>query len=123
MRSFQSARELCSFGQFGLIDAIEQFEPPAGSQFATYATTGIQRALIDELRRDDILPTRMRARVRSYDHAGPRRRERRLLRDRRAARRLGLFGTSGRGVDPARTYRQVAEDFRPHREGHIDFEA
>jgi hypothetical protein len=31
-------------------------------------------------------------------HAGPRRRERRLLRDRRAARRLGLFGTSGRDV-------------------------
>jgi hypothetical protein len=56
-------------------------------------------------------------------HAGPRRRERRLLRDRRAARRLGLFGTSGRGVDPARTYRQVADDFRPQGEGHIDFEA
>jgi hypothetical protein len=56
-------------------------------------------------------------------HSGPRRRERRLLRDRRATRRLGLFGGSGRGVDAARTYRQLAEDLRPQGEGHIDFEA
>jgi RNA polymerase sigma factor for flagellar operon FliA len=69
MRSFQSVRELCSFGQFGLIDAIERFDPSAGFQFATYATTRIQGAIIDELRRDDILPKRMRARVRTYQVA------------------------------------------------------
>jgi hypothetical protein len=56
-------------------------------------------------------------------HTGPRRRERRLLRDRRAARRLGLFGVSGRAVDPAVTYRQSAEDLQPRRDGHIDFRA
>ncbi len=54
---------------------------------------------------------------------GPRRRERRLLRDRRATRRLGLFGVSGRAVDPAVTYRQTAEDLRPRNDGHIDFTA
>jgi RNA polymerase sigma factor FliA len=69
LRSFQSATELCSFGQFGLIDAIERFEPAGGFQFATYATTRIQGAIIDELRRDDILPKRMRARVRTYQVA------------------------------------------------------
>jgi RNA polymerase sigma factor FliA len=69
LRSFQSARELCSFGQFGLIDAIERFDPAGGFQFATYATTRIQGAIIDELRRDDILPKRMRARVRTYQVA------------------------------------------------------
>jgi len=69
MRSFQSVAELCSYGQFGLIDAIERFDPAGGSQFATYATTRIQGAILDELRRDDILPKRMRARVRTYQVA------------------------------------------------------
>ncbi len=69
LRSFQSVKELCSFGQFGLIDAVERFDPTRGFQFATYATTRIQGAIIDELRRDDILPKRMRARVRTYQVA------------------------------------------------------
>lgn len=56
-------------------------------------------------------------------HAGPRKRERRLLRDRRTTRRLSLFGGSGRGVDAARSYRQQAEDLRPRGDGHIDFKA
>lgn len=66
MHSFQSIQELCSCGQFGLINAVERFDPSAGFQFATYATIRIQGAIIDELRRDDILPKRMRARVREY---------------------------------------------------------
>jgi len=66
MHSFQSVQELCSCGQFGLINAIERFEPVGGFQFATYATIRIQGAIIDELRKDDILPKRMRARVREY---------------------------------------------------------
>lgn len=69
MRSFQSVQELCSCGQFGLIDAIERFDPAGGFQFSTYATIRIQGAIIDELRRDDILPKRMRARVRTYQVA------------------------------------------------------
>lgn len=66
MHSFQSIQELCSCGQFGLINAVERFDPSGGFQFATYATIRIQGAIIDELRRDDILPKRMRARVREY---------------------------------------------------------
>lgn len=69
MQSFQSVEELCSCGQFGLIDAIEKFDNREGFQFSTYATTRIQGAIIDELRRDDILPKRMRARVRTYQVA------------------------------------------------------
>jgi RNA polymerase sigma factor for flagellar operon FliA len=69
MRSFQSVQELSSCGQFGLINAIERFDPSEGFQFATYATIRIQGAIIDELRRDDILPKRMRARVRTYEVA------------------------------------------------------
>jgi RNA polymerase sigma factor for flagellar operon FliA len=69
LRSFQSVVELCSFGQFGLIDAVERFDPSMGFQFSTYATSRIQGAIIDELRREDILPKRMRARVRTYQLA------------------------------------------------------
>jgi hypothetical protein len=35
LRSFQSVKELCSFGQFGLIDAVERFDPSGGFQYAT----------------------------------------------------------------------------------------
>jgi hypothetical protein len=55
--------------------------------------------------------------------SGARRRDRRHLRDRRAARRFGLFGTSSRGADPASTYGQLAKDRRPRSEGHFDLEA
>ena len=69
MRSPQTVEELCSCGQFGLINAVERFDPSGGFQFSTYATIRIQGAIIDELRRDDILPKRMRARVRTYQVA------------------------------------------------------
>jgi hypothetical protein len=49
--------------------------------------------------------------------------ERRHLRDRRAARRFGIFGPSSRAADPAVTYRQVAEDLEPKGKGHFDFKA
>lgn len=65
-RSLDSLEELCSFGRFGLIDAVEKWDASAGFQFATYATKRIQGAIIDELRRDDFLPRRLRARVQIY---------------------------------------------------------
>ena len=65
-RSVDEVEELCSFGTFGLIDAIERWDASAGFQFATYATRRIQGAIVDELRRDDFLPKRLRARVQVY---------------------------------------------------------
>lgn len=69
MRSFQSIEEICSSGQLGLINAIERFDPKDGFKFSTYATIRIQGAIIDQLRREDILPKRMRARVKTYQIA------------------------------------------------------
>jgi RNA polymerase sigma factor for flagellar operon FliA len=69
MRSVQSVNEYCSFGQFGLVEAIDMFDPQNGLPFATYAATRIQGAILEELRWDDILPKRMRARVRTYQVA------------------------------------------------------
>jgi RNA polymerase sigma factor FliA len=65
-RSVDGVEELCSFGTFGLIDAIERWDASPGFQFATYATRRIQGAIIDELRHEDFLPKRLRARVQVY---------------------------------------------------------
>jgi hypothetical protein len=67
--------------------------------------------------------------ITAYDEAigpsasGPRRRERRLLRDRRATRRLSIFGQSDRKANPADAYRQHDQDPPRHDEPRIDFEA
>lgn len=66
LHPYHSVQELCSCGQFGLIDAIEKLGTTRGSHFTTYATIRIHGAIIDELRRDDIVPQRLRARVRTY---------------------------------------------------------
>ncbi len=55
--------------------------------------------------------------------SGPRRRERRLLRDRRAARRLTVFGTSDRKANPADAYLRLDQQPKQSDEPRIDFEA
>jgi len=66
-RSMESLEELYSFGCFGLIDAVERWDASEGYKFATYATRRIQGAILDELRREDFLPKRLRARVQIYN--------------------------------------------------------
>jgi RNA polymerase sigma factor FliA len=66
-RSMESLEELYSFGCFGLIDAVERWDSSEGFKFATYATRRIQGAILDELRREDFLPKRLRARVQIYN--------------------------------------------------------
>lgn len=56
--------DLVSYGTFGLLDAIEKFDPGRGFKFKTYATTRIRGAILDELRSIDWVPrsTRQKAR-------------------------------------------------------------
>jgi hypothetical protein len=67
--------------------------------------------------------------ITAYDDAvappslGPRRRERRLLRDRRATRRLGIFGQPARKANPAEAYRLLDQDPRQTEQSRFDFEA
>src|SRR3546814_2711756 len=42
--------DLVSYGIFGLIDAIEKFEPDRGFKFETYAIARIKGNILDELR-------------------------------------------------------------------------
>lgn len=61
--------DLVSYGIFGLIDAIEKFEPERGIKFETYAIARIKGAIIDELRSLDWVPRSVRARAREVEHA------------------------------------------------------
>jgi RNA polymerase sigma factor for flagellar operon FliA len=58
-----------SFGIFGLIDAIEKFEPGRGSAFEPYAIRRIRGAIIDELRALDWIPRSVRAKARAVEQA------------------------------------------------------
>ena len=48
--------DLVSYGMFGLIDALQKFEPGRGNKFETYAIPRIKGAIIDELRAMDWVP-------------------------------------------------------------------
>jgi RNA polymerase sigma factor FliA len=57
-----SAQELQSYGVFGLIDAIEKFQPSRGVKFETYAPRRIRGAILDGLRGEDWVPRLVRIR-------------------------------------------------------------
>jgi RNA polymerase sigma factor for flagellar operon FliA len=61
--------DLVSYGIFGLIDAIDKFDPGRGFKFETYAIARIKGAIIDELRSIDWVPRSVRAKARSIERA------------------------------------------------------
>ena len=61
--------DLVSYGLFGLIDAIEKFDPERGIKFETYAIARIKGAIIDELRSIDWVPRSVRAKARQLEGA------------------------------------------------------
>lgn len=52
--------DLVSYGIFGLIDAIEKFDPSKNVKFETYAYIRIRGAIIDQLRNLDWIPRSVR---------------------------------------------------------------
>ncbi|MFQ5523472.1 MAG: FliA/WhiG family RNA polymerase sigma factor [Acidimicrobiia bacterium] len=61
--------DLASYGLFGLIDAIDKFEPDRGFKFETYAISRIKGAILDELRALDWVPRSVRSRARQIETA------------------------------------------------------
>lgn len=55
--------DLLSYGMIGLIYAVEKYDPSRGIKFETYAYIKIRGYIIDELRRQDMLPTSVRRRM------------------------------------------------------------
>src|SRR4029077_7773716 len=61
--------DLVSYGIFGLIDAIEKFDPARGYKFESYAIARIKGAILDELRSIDWVPRSVRAKARAVEKA------------------------------------------------------
>lgn len=66
--SVESA-DLVSEGVFGLMDAIEKFDPDRGWEFQTYAVPRIRGAIIDSIRSADWVPRSVRTRLREVEAA------------------------------------------------------
>ncbi len=61
--------DLVSYGVFGLIDAIDKFDPERGHRFETYAIARIKGHIVDELRSFDWVPRSVRAKARAIEVA------------------------------------------------------
>lgn len=61
--------DLTQSGIFGLVDAIEKFEPERGLKFETYAMQRIRGAILDDLRAQDWVPRSVRGRAREVERA------------------------------------------------------
>ena len=59
--------DLVGFGQFGLLDAINKFDPDKNVKFKTYAVTRIRGAIFDELRELDWVPRSVRQKSREIE--------------------------------------------------------
>ncbi len=61
--------DLVGYGQFGLLDAINKFDPDKNVKFKTYAVTRIRGAIFDELREQDWVPRSVRQKAREIEEA------------------------------------------------------
>lgn len=61
--------DLTSYGTFGLIDAIDRFDPGRGVKFETFAALRIRGNIIDELRSADWVPRSVRSKARMVERA------------------------------------------------------
>lgn len=59
--------DLVGFGVFGLLDAIEKFDPEKNVKFKTYAVTRIRGAIFDELRSIDWVPRSVRQKTKEIE--------------------------------------------------------
>jgi RNA polymerase sigma factor FliA len=59
--------DLIAYGVFGLIDAINKFDPARGIKFKTYAMTRIRGAIFDELRSIDWVPRSIRQKAKQIE--------------------------------------------------------
>ena len=59
--------DLCSYGIFGLIDAIDKFDTMKDVKFETYASLRIRGSILDQIRKMDWIPRTIRQRQRQID--------------------------------------------------------
>ena len=100
--AYVDVSDLVQIGYFGLLAAIERFDPERGLRFETYAAQRIRGAILDDLRAQDWVPRTVRGRVRDRARASEQlqTRLRRTATDDEVAAELGI----------------TVEDLRAHRE-------
>jgi RNA polymerase sigma factor FliA len=59
--------DILSWGVFGLLDAVETYDPERRTKFESYAISKIRWSILDELRKADPLTRRVRQRSREVD--------------------------------------------------------
>ena len=61
--------DLCSYGIFGLIDAIDKFDATKDVKFETYASLRIRGSILDQIRKMDWIPRTVRQRQKMISQA------------------------------------------------------
>ncbi len=61
--------DLCSYGIFGLIDAIDKYELAKDVKFETYASFRIRGSILDQIRKMDWIPRTVRQKQKQIDEA------------------------------------------------------
>ena len=61
--------DLCGYGVFGLIDAIDRFDTAQGVKFETYASLRIRGAILDQIRKMDWIPRTIRQKQKKIEAA------------------------------------------------------
>ena len=61
--------DLCGYGVFGLIDAIDKFDNDKGVKFETYASLRIRGEILDQIRKMDWIPRTVRQKQKMLDNA------------------------------------------------------
>jgi RNA polymerase sigma factor FliA len=59
--------DLVSYGTFGLLDAIEKYDPSKEVKFKTYAMTRVRGGIFDELRNVDWIPRSIRQKAKQVE--------------------------------------------------------
>lgn len=118
--------DILSFGVFGLMDAVDKFDPSKGFVFQTYAIPRIRGAILDELRKCDWFSRTGREKVQKYNRALEK-----VLRDKGEFRDDWIIQEMG--VDPdeyyeiqelaSRGYMTSLDDTSPMEDGEVPIEA
>ncbi|MGI5128996.1 FliA/WhiG family RNA polymerase sigma factor [Pseudonocardia sp. CA-107938] len=103
--TYVEVADLAQIGYFGLLAAIERFDPERGLRFETYAAQRIRGAILDDLRSQDWVPRTVRGRVRDRARA----REQLESRLRRVATEEEVAAELGITVDDLRAHRQPVQ--------------
>ena len=118
--------DLLSFGVFGLLDAVDKFDPTKGFVFQTYAVPRIRGAILDELRKCDWYSRSAREKVQKLNKVMEQ-----ILRDKGEIRDEWVMAEMGIDEDEyfeiqelaGRGYITSLDDTTPLEEGDVPVEA